>query len=322
MTLQDAFGRRFTYLRLSITDVCNFRCNYCLPDGYQCNDDSSPLDLDEIARIAHIFARLGTRKIRITGGEPSVRRDLVEIIRILKQTPGIEQVAITTNGWKLPQFLPQWLEAGLDSLNVSIDSLDPRQFQAITGHDRLSDLLTGIEQAQQAGFERIKVNAVLMREHNSDQLPVFLDWLRQTPVTLRFIELMQTGSNQAFFDANHLSGADIRDQLLAQGWQAQTRTVTDGPASEYWHPEYQGKIGLIMPYSPDFCASCNRLRVSAQGKLHLCLFGDEGYDLRPHLNSTAASEAFIQGCLKEKKISHFLHDGHTGQNQGFAGIGG
>ncbi|MEC8444572.1 MAG: radical SAM protein, partial [Pseudomonadota bacterium] len=161
MTLQDAFGRRLTYLRLSITDVCNFRCNYCLPDGYQCNDDSSPLDLDEIARIAHIFARLGTRKIRITGGEPSVRRDLVEIIRILKQTPGIEQVAITTNGWKLPQFLPQWLEAGLDSLNVSIDSLDPRQFQAITGHDRLNDLLTGIEQAQQVGFERIKVNAVL-----------------------------------------------------------------------------------------------------------------------------------------------------------------
>jgi len=324
MTLQDSFGRRFTYLRLSITDVCNFSCNYCLPDGYQCSDGPEPLSVDEIAATARLFASMGTRKIRITGGEPSVRRDLPDIIRAVKQTPGIDDVAITTNGWKLPQFLPQWLDAGLDSLNVSIDSLDARQFKAITGHDRLTDLLDGIALAQDLGLKRIKVNAVLMREHNGDQLPVFLEWLRHTPVTLRFIELMQTGDNREFFNANHIRGNDIREQLLASGWQAAVRKVTDGPAQEFWHPEYAGRIGLIMPYSKDFCSSCNRLRISAQGKLHLCLFGEQGYDLRPLLQPEYETEAaaFVQEALQDKKVSHFLHDGETGFNRGFAGIGG
>jgi len=322
--LQDSFGRRFTYLRLSITDVCNFSCNYCLPDGYQCSDGPEPLSVDEIAATARLFASLGTRKIRITGGEPSVRRDLPDIIRAVKQTPGIDDVAITTNGWKLPQFLHQWVGAGLDSLNVSIDSLDARQFHAITGHDRLQDLLEGIALAQELGLQRIKVNTVLMREHNGDQLPKFLEWLKDTPVTLRFIELMQTGNNTEFFNANHIRGSDIREQLLTSGWQTTVRKITDGPAQEFWHPDYAGRIGLIMPYSKDFCSSCNRLRISAQGKLHLCLFGEHGYDLRPLLQPDYTSEAaaFVQKALQDKKVSHFLHEGETGFNRGFAGIGG
>ena len=155
MILQDSHGRRFTYLRLSITDVCNFSCNYCLPDGYQCTDKTEPLTVDEIRQLAATFAKLGTRKIRITGGEPSVRRDLPEIIRVVANTPGINEVAITTNGYRLPEFLPAWIDAGLTKLNVSIDSLDPRQFQAITGHDRLQDLLKGLELARELGFNNI-----------------------------------------------------------------------------------------------------------------------------------------------------------------------
>lgn len=324
MTLKDSHGRRFTYLRLSITDVCNFSCNYCLPDGYQCTDKTEPLTVDEIRQLAATFAKLGTRKIRITGGEPSVRRDLPEIIRVVANTPGINEVAITTNGYRLPEFLPAWIDAGLTKLNVSIDSLDPRQFQAITGHDRLQDLLKGLELARELGFNNIKVNAVLMREHNADQLPQFLNWLRDTPISLRFIELMQTGENKDFFDANHVSGEDIKRQLISQGWQPALRKADDGPAEEFWHSDYVGRIGLIMPYSKDFCSTCNRLRISSVGKLHLCLFGEHGYDLRPLLKekNNDTLSAYIRASLGDKEATHFLHDGQSGAISHFAMIGG
>ena len=324
MTLQDNFGRRFSYLRLSVTDVCNFRCNYCLPDGYQCSEKEQPLTLEEIHQVATLFARNGTRKIRITGGEPSVRRDLPNIIRTVANIPGIEEVALTTNGWKLPQFLPEWIDAGLTQLNVSIDSLDPRQFAAITGHDRLQDLLQGLALAKSLSFDRIKVNAVLMKEHNGDQLPRFLEWLRTTPVTLRFIELMQTGDNGSFFDRNHISGESIRTDLLNDGWEPVLRKAHDGPAQEFWHPDYAGRIGLIMPYSKDFCSSCNRLRISSLGKLHLCLFGEQGYDLRPYLQAGSLTQAenFLIECLTDKKATHFLHEGKSGATAHFAQIGG
>ena len=322
--LQDSHGRRFSYLRLSVTDVCNFSCNYCLPDGYQCTDKTEPLTLDEIRQLATTFAKLGTRKIRITGGEPSVRRDLPDIIRVVANTPGIAEVAITTNGYRLSEFLPSWIDAGLTKLNVSIDSLDPRQFKAITGHDRLQDLLKGLELARELGFNNIKVNAVLMREHNADQLPQFLHWLRDTPISLRFIELMQTGENKEFFDANHVSGEDIKKQLLSQGWQPALLKPDDGPAQEFWHPDYAGRIGLIMPYSKDFCSTCNRLRISSVGKLHLCLFGEHGYDLRPLLSEQKSDqlEHEIRMSLSEKKATHFLHDGESGAISHFAMIGG
>lgn len=324
MILQDSYGRRFSYLRLSVTDVCNFSCNYCLPDGYQCTDKTEPLTLDEIRQLVTTFAQLGTRKIRITGGEPSVRRDLPEIIQIIANTPGIEEVAITTNGYRLPEFLPTWIKAGLTKLNVSIDSLDPRQFKAITGHDRLQDLMRGLDIAREIGFNNIKVNAVLMREHNADQLPVFLNWLRETPVSLRFIELMQTGENKEFFDANHVSGENIKQQLLDQGWQPALRSAHDGPAQEFWHPDYQGRLGLIMPYSKDFCSSCNRLRISSLGQLHLCLFGEQGYDLRPWLTQEHAKELEkkIRASLGDKEATHFLHNGESGATTHFAMIGG
>ena len=322
--LQDSHGRRFSYLRLSVTDVCNFSCNYCLPDGYQCTDKTEPLTLDEIRQLVATFAKLGTRKIRITGGEPSVRRDLPEIIRIVANTPGIEEVAITTNGYRLPEFLPAWINAGLTKLNVSIDSLDPRQFKAITGHDRLQDLMAGLEIARELDFKNIKVNAVLMREHNADQLPAFLNWLRETPVSLRFIELMQTGENKPFFDANHVSGQDIKQELLDSGWQPALRSAHDGPAQEFWHSDYAGRVGLIMPYSKDFCSTCNRLRVSSTGQLHLCLFGEQGYDLRPWLTTEHGTEleGTIRTSLGEKEATHFLHDGESGATTHFAMIGG
>lgn len=322
--LEDRHGRRFSYLRLSVTDVCNFRCNYCLPDGYSCDSPQTALSLEEIGQVARTFAAMGTRKIRITGGEPSLRKDLPDIIRMLKSTPGIETVALTTNGYRLTHQIQSWVNAGLDQLNVSIDSLDPQQFRAITGHDKLQEILSGIEQARALGLRNIKVNAVLLRSWNMSGFRQFLDWLQHTPVTLRFIELMQTGDNEEFFRANHMSGEDIRTQLQASGWQPVARNAHDGPAQEFSHVDYAGRIGLIMPYSKDFCATCNRLRISAQGKLHLCLFGEQGYDLRPLLQADEEHllESRIRTLLQDKKATHFLDEGQTGAIRHFAMIGG
>ncbi len=324
--LQDPYGRKFYYLRLSVTDICNFKCNYCLPDGYKkpegCGERPSDLALSEIKSIAQAFAELGTQKIRITGGEPSVRKDLPSIIEACKSTSGIRSVGITTNGYKLPQNIESWIDAGLDRMNVSIDSLDPRMFHTITGHDRLQEVLSGIDKAQALGLQKIKINSVLMRQYNFQELSQYLDWLKDRNVTLRFIELMQTGDNGQFFKDNHVPGDSIKQQLLNDGWQPVIRGIDAGPAQEFYHTDYAGRIGLIMPYSKNFCDSCNRLRVSSQGKLHLCLFGEQGLDLRDVMNDQNDLVARIQQYVSMKKATHFLHQGQTGSTKHLAMLGG
>ncbi len=241
--LTDAFARKFYYLRLSITDVCNFRCTYCLPDGYQPNGVKSFLTLDEIRRVGRAFAALGTEKIRLTGGEPSMRRDFPDIIAALRENPAIRTLAVTTNGYRLSRDVVQWRDAGLTALNISVDSLDPRQFHAITGQDKFHQVMQGIDAAFEAGFEKIKINAVLMREVNDRSLKTFLDWIKPRPIQLRFIELMETGESSDLFRQHHVSGGVIRQQLLAQGWQQQDRARSDGPAQVFRHPDYRGKLG-------------------------------------------------------------------------------
>jgi len=295
-----------------------------LPDGYQCDQPRDFLSLCEIKRIAKAFAELGTEKIRITGGEPALRKDLPEIIRICKETQGIKKVAITSNGFKLPEHLPQWLDAGIDAINISIDSLDPRQFHAITGHDKLKTILNGIDMALADGRASVKVNTVLMRDHSGREIQSYLDWLKDTPITLRFIELMQTGDNQEFFDAQHVQGSRIKQNLILDGWLPVIQNKSAGPAQEFYHPDYQGKVGLIMPYSKDFCSSCNRLRISSSGKLHLCLFGEEGLSLREQLQSDDIEplQAKILSLLDDKKATHFLHEKLTGATKHLAMLGG
>ncbi len=322
--LEDNFGRRFHYLRLSITDVCNFKCTYCLPDGYQSEEPRKFLSKEEIARVVRGFAELGTSKVRITGGEPSLRKDLPEIIRTTKQTPGIEKVALTTNGYKLSSQIDEWIDNGLDALNVSIDSLDPRMFKAITGHDKLGEIMRGIERAFDRGMKHVKVNTVLMRQFNKNELANFQSWIKDVPVTLRFIELMQTGDNAQFFKDNHVSGDSIKQQLLEQGWTRIIREKHAGPAQEFEHENFAGRVGLIMPYSKDFCSTCNRLRVSARGKLHLCLFSENGLDMRPYLqhDDVQSLTDYIRRMMGDKKVSHFLQDGFTGGTTHLAMLGG
>ncbi|MBV7436032.1 GTP 3',8-cyclase MoaA [Aeromonas sp. sif2416] len=325
LPLEDGFSRRFYYLRLSVTDVCNFRCTYCLPDGYRPEGRKSFLSQEEIRRIVSGFAAMGTRKVRLTGGEPSLRRDFTAIIETVANTPGIEKVAMTTNGYRLKERAQEWFDAGLTALNVSVDSLDPRQFHQITGENKLAEVMEGIEAALAAGFKSVKINAVLLKGLNDQQLDAFLAWIRHKPIELRFIELMQTGEMDSLFRDHHASGELIKQQLLGNGWVQQLRGADDGPAQVFMHPASQGGVGLIMPYSKDFCAGCNRLRVSSVGKLHLCLFGDHGVELRDLLTADSQQDELqqrIRHALVGKAATHRLHDGNAGMTPHLASIGG
>ena len=324
---EDRFHRKFYYLRLSVTDVCNFKCTYCLPDGYKPSGqkNSSFLSVPEIKRVVKAFADCGTSKIRITGGEPSLRKDFPEIIHTVASTPGIEKVATTTNGYRMEKQVGQWRDAGLTHINVSVDSLDSRMFHQITGENKFIEVMRGIDKAFEVGYEQVKVNVVLMKDLNSQELPAFLNWIKDKPIQLRFIELMKTGEMDELFDKHHVSGVAIRNQLIANGWLLKVKAVNDGPAQVFVHPDYKGEIGLIMPYEKDFCESCNRLRVSATGKLHLCLFGDHGVELRDLIQEDQQEQELIdriQAQLQTKSVSHFLHDGNSGMTPNLASIGG
>ncbi|RLV60737.1 GTP 3',8-cyclase MoaA [Parashewanella curva] len=323
--LVDDFGRKYSYLRLSVTDVCNFKCSYCLPDGYKPEGKPSFLRLDEIQRLLRAFASVGTQKVRITGGEPTLRKDFTDIIRAANDTKGIKTIATTTNGYRLETHAKEWFDAGLRRINVSMDSLDPRQFQQITGENKFHQVMRGIDAALEAGFKRIKINAVLLKGLNDNDLPKFLSWLKTRPIDVRFIELMETGLGRDYFQEHHLSGNTIKAKLLAQGWFHQLPQATDGPAINFCHPDHQGRIGLIMPYSKDFCSTCNRLRVSATGKLHLCLFTEAGVVLRDLLQDDNQQQELIERLhqqLHQKKATHDLHHGITGITKHLASIGG
>ncbi len=323
--LFDDFGRKFSYLRLSVTDVCNFKCSYCLPDGYKPRGKPDFLRLDEIGRVVNAFAGVGIKKIRITGGEPSLRKDFTDIIRVAADNETIETVAATTNGYRLERHAKAWFNAGLRRINVSVDSLDPRQFRQITGENKFHEVMRGIDAALDTGFERVKINAVLLRRLNDGDLPEFISWLKDRPIDVRFIELMETGLNHDYFGAHRLSGDIIKSELLARGWLRQVPEPADGPAQNFCHPDYQGRFGLIMPYSEGFCKTCNRLRVSAKGKLHLCLFTESGIDLRDLLQSDDQRDELIERLrqqLHHKKAAHDLHQGITGVTRHLASIGG
>lgn len=323
--LTDTFARKFYYLRLSITDVCNFRCNYCLPDGYKPQGPNDFLSLDEIRRTVRAFSELGTNKIRLTGGEPTLRRDFVDIISAIRENDAIQTLAVTTNGYRMSRDIQRWRDAGLTSVNVSVDSLDARQFYAITGEDKFQQVMAGIDAGFSAGFSKIKVNTVLMRDVNDNSLNTFLAWIKSRPIQLRFIELMETGEGADLFSKHQVSGETIRQRLQQLGWLQELRTLTDGPAQVFSHADYLGEVGLIMPYEKDFCLSCNRLRVSARGNLHLCLFGEQGISLRDLLSSDNLIDELkerIQDKLQQKPQSHFLHQGNSGITQNLSFIGG
>lgn len=327
LNLVDNFHRQLSYLRLSITDFCNFRCDYCLPNGYTANAGKRPdneLSVSEIDILIQAFAKLGTTKVRLTGGEPSIRQDLSRIIELAKQTQGIQTVAVSSNGYRLAKHLSDWQTAGLNQLNISIDSFDPTIFKQITGFDILPTLLKDIDTLLATTDIKLKLNGILMADTAFDNLQSVLSFVKNRPVTYRFIEFMQTSDNKALFFAQHSSGQRIKDFLLQNGWQSQRRASDAGPAIEYRHADYVGGIGLIEPYAPQFCDSCNRLRVSSQGKVHLCLFDNGSYDVRAFLANGDVEGLVhaLQSLMPIKPEHHLLKQNDSGIMANLSMIGG
>ena len=328
-TLIDSFGRTFPYIRLSITDVCNFKCGYCLPNGYQVDksDKGKFLHLDEIKRLSKVFSNLGVQKIRITGGEPTVRKDFFDIVKTLKNEAGIKKVVITTNGYHLDDKAKMLVDSGLNGINISIDSLDRNTFKTITGHDRLPEILRGIKNLQDLNFDNIKVNAVLLNNINASEKD-FNAWsyfIKENKIDFRYIELMRTGDNLDYFNKYHVSSKIFKEYLDNNNWIYQTFGKDAGPSLNYINPDYKGKFGIIAPYSKDFCKTCNRLRITSRGDLRLCLFGNTGINMRHLLQKDDQIEELqdlILGQMKFKKESHYLELGETGLTKNLSTTGG
>jgi cyclic pyranopterin phosphate synthase len=324
-TLQDSFGRRLTYLRLSVTDRCNFSCEYCLPERCRAGD-GAPLSVGEIERLVAAFVALGVSKVRLTGGEPTLRQDLPAIVQAVARAPGVRRVGLTTNGYRLRSLAPTLRNVGLTSLNVSVDSLDPARFARITGAPRLAEVVAGVDAALAARIPSVKVNAVLLRGLEEAELDRFLAWTRTLPLTVRFIELMRTGRNAGYFEQHHLPARQLREKLALRGWAETPRDESDGPATNYAHPSFAGRIGVISPYAAGFCERCNRLRVSARGELRLCLFGErDDLPLRPLLRSEGQRRELVEviaAAVAGKPRSHRLAQGSSGRTGSLSVIGG
>ena len=327
--LTDTFGRKFPYIRLSITDVCNYKCTYCLPQGYKKTpgDARGFMSREEISRLTKALSELGVNKIRLTGGEPTVRKDFFDILKDMKQNSSIPKVTITTNGYQLNKIAKQLYEAGLDGINISIDSLNRNTFKKLTGHDRLNEILEGINVLQKLNFKNIKVNAVLLKGINNTykDFKLFGNFIRENKIDFRFIELMQTGDNLSYFKKNHVSSIIFKDYLEKNNWIHQTYGKDAGPALNFVHTEYKGKFGIIAPYSKDFCKTCNRLRVTSRGDLRLCLFGNTGISIRHLLQNDNQKDALVDLIIKQlhlKKESHYLELGDTGITPNLSSTGG
>ncbi|WP_371834181.1 GTP 3',8-cyclase MoaA [Psychrobacter sp. AH5] len=322
--LTDGFARQLTYLRLSITDFCNFRCEYCLPNGYQGKPPENELSVAEIDTLIRAFADVGTKKVRITGGEPSIRRDVVDIIDTIRQTSGIETIAMTSNGYKLGKHLANWNAAGLNQINISMDSFEPDVFYKMTGFNMLPQLLTDMDKLLATTDIKLKINSILMAETAFENLLNAMQYVKHRPVTYRFIEFMQTSDNSDLFFAQHAQSDSIVAYLLEHGWQPNERGSSDGPAIEYSHPDYLGRIGMIAPYAAHFCDNCNRLRVSSQGRVHLCLFDEGNYDIRHYLKTNDVEGLIntLHSFMPIKPEHHHLHESNSGMMNNLSMIGG
>jgi cyclic pyranopterin phosphate synthase len=327
--LKDSFGRKFPYIRLSITDVCNFKCGYCLPNGYQIDksDNRKFLHLDEVRRLAKALSELGVNKIRLTGGEPTVRKDFFDIVKTIKENSGIKKTVITTNGYHLDKMAHKISESGLDGINISIDSLNREVFKRVTSHDRLEEILTGIKVLQSLNFNNIKINAVLLKGINDSEndFNQWANFIQENKIDFRYIELMQTGDNLDYFKKYHVPATKFTDYLNKNNWIIQTFGKDAGPAKNYLSPKFKGKFGVIAPYSKDFCKSCNRLRITAKGDLRLCLFGNTGINIRHLMQKDEQLEELKDLILKQlnfKKESHYLELGETGLTKNLSTTGG
>ena len=321
MALIDSFGRHIDYLRISITDHCNLRCGYCMPvfSGRPNLDHDEILTYEELYRLAEAAVGAGISKIRITGGEPLVRKGMVEFCHMLGSLPGLVSLALTTNGVHLAKMGRPLKAAGVRRVNISLDTLSRKRFEAITGRDKLDDVLSGIHEAEAAGFHPVKINVVVMRGVNDDEIAQLAALTYQHDWHVRFIELMpfQQARFGEYQDLYMPIGAILKRIPHINKAHVGPALATNGPARMCTLPGAKGKIGFIAPMSWHFCGSCNRLRLTADGNIRTCLFAESEIDVKTPLRTGATKQELMdlmRGAVKVKPRRHHLGR-NTGQNR-------
>jgi GTP 3',8-cyclase len=306
---QDLYHRRIDYLRLSVTDRCNLRCTYCMPEeGIPRLHHEDILSYEEVLRLARIVTQMGITRIRITGGEPLIRKDILYLCASIARMPGLENLSITTNGLLLSQYARGLFDAGIKRINISLDTLQPEKYAAITRRDCFEQVWGGIRAVRDIGFAPIKLNTVVMQGVNDDEIEDLASLTYHYPFEVRFIEFMPFQSDE---DEDRFVAADkVLDRLAAVAPLLPTASGnSNGPARHYRFPNALGKIGIISPISQHFCQTCNRLRVTADGKLRTCLFSSEETDLKTPLRGGASDKemmATIYAAIRSKPERHEL----------------
>ncbi|MDE2763598.1 MAG: GTP 3',8-cyclase MoaA [Gemmatimonadota bacterium] len=322
-TMVDGFGRRIEYLRISVTDKCNLRCVYCMPEeGLPWLRRGEILTYEEIAGIVRVMAGMGLRRLRLTGGEPLVRKDLPRLVDLLAAVPGIEDIALSTNAVLLAPLARRLRDAGVSRVNISLDSLRPERADAIARRSgTLARILEGLDAAHAVGFDPIKINVVLMRGENDDEVAGFAELSRARPLHVRFIEVMPTESNLELSASGFLSC----DEALARVAEVDALEPVpgppgNGPATYFRFPGAQGTIGVITPMSHNFCSRCNRMRLTADGQLRPCLFGTMQTPLRDALRRGEPLQPLIDETLRVKPEKHLLVQGSSAGSGGLIAL--
>ncbi len=327
--LVDPFTRRVRYLRISVTDRCNYRCSYCMPEELSGQLEFAPksslLTFEEIVRVVSVFAKLGVRKIRLTGGEPTVRRGIVDLVGKIAAVPGVEQVVMTSNGHLLEELAVPLAAAGLSSINISLDTLDAARFTALTGRGDLSRVLRGIAAATAAGL-RVKTNAVALAE-TADEIVALCRYAWAHKATPRFIEHMPMSSGVLYEEAAGVTAAQIRAAIEAEfGTLAPSDASRDAGPARYWALAGGREVGIISAMTEHFCDDCNRLRLTASGALHACLGHDDAVSLRDVMRAGGTDGAVVHAiasAVTGKRAGHqFLRTGGGGPQKHMIGIGG
>ena len=295
--LRDRFGRTVNYVRLSVTDRCDFRCVYCMAEDMTFLPRQQVLTLEEIARVARNFVSLGTEKIRLTGGEPLVRKDILELVKEIG-TYGLRDFAMTTNGSQLTTMAEPLRKAGMHRLNISLDSLDAEKFRNITRTGNLNRVLDGIDAAREAGFRGIKLNTVVMKGRNDEEIPELIEFARKKQVDISFIEEMPLGEISEHDRGLALCTSDEVQSIIRRHHDLVPATEdSGGPARYYRMPDSAIRVGFISPHSHNFCSTCNRVRVTVEGRLLLCLGNEHSVDLRQLLRGSACTDAQLRQAI-------------------------
>ena len=308
-TLADPFARNLNYLRVSVTDRCNLRCTYCMPADMTCLPQDTLLTDHEIVTIVQAMSTLGLDTVRITGGEPLVRQGCSELIGRLKALPSMKRVLLTTNGVYLNQHIHELARHGIDGINISLDAVERDVYTTITGRDYLDAVLAGIHQAVELGI-KVKLNCVALKSINESQIAGLADFANKLPVDVKFIELMPSGACQ---NIEGITGQDVRSRLSTIYGELHPHHNPNGlgPATYYKTPTMRGSVGFIEPMSHSFCATCNRLRLTAEGYLRLCLYHNDGVNLKDMLRGGADATAIataIQTAVKNKPKQHHFNE--------------